>query len=100
MLAPGGSARDLFLHVRPTARAHGGDRGSSRCWASRADVHLTERLLADGVFGPRPFGRGCASGSANVLVLPRAGESVWWYERGRYEQRFRGHHGGASADEM
>ena len=35
-----------------------------------------------------------------LVVLPNAGESIWWYERGRFEQRFRGHHGGLTAEEM
>ena len=35
-----------------------------------------------------------------AMILPRAGETVWWFEEGRYEQTFYGHHGGASADEM
>ena len=33
-------------------------------------------------------------------MLPYAGESVFWYEAGRFEQRFRGAHGGLSPEEM
>ena len=98
VLAPGGSARDLFLHVRdgaiPTVVA-----GLERILGDRAAVHVTERLLDDGVFGPHPSER-LRERIGDVVVLPHAGESVWWYERGRYEQRFRGHHGGASDAEM
>ena len=98
VLAPGGSARDLFLHVRAD-RVDTVVTELGQLLGSRADVHLTDELLADGVFGPDPSDR-LRERIANVLVLPRAGESVWWYERGRYEQRFSGHHGGASPDEM
>lgn len=98
VLAPGGSARDLFLHVKPDA-AEGVVAQLEQMIGDRADVHLTDRLMDDGVFGPEPGAR-LRERIGNVLVLPHAGESVWWYERGRYEQRFRGHHGGASADEM
>jgi hypothetical protein len=33
-------------------------------------------------------------------VLPYAREGVWWYERGRFEQRAHGSHGGLSPQEM
>ncbi len=98
VLAPGGSARDLFLHVEPDSL----DLVIGRLEAmvgDRADVHATAQLLDDGVFGPAPSQR-LRSRIGDVLVLPRAGETVWWFEQGRYEQSFRGHHGGASADEM
>ena len=31
---------------------------------------------------------------ADLVVLPYAGESVYWHEPGRFEQDMRGHHGG------
>ena len=36
---------------------------------------------------------------AEVAVLPHAGESVWWLEPGRFEQRYYGQHGGLSPNE-
>ncbi|MEP7284147.1 MAG: hypothetical protein ABI947_00100 [Chloroflexota bacterium] len=36
----------------------------------------------------------------NLVILPYKYESVWWYEKGRFEQDFFGHHGGLTPDEM
>jgi len=33
-------------------------------------------------------------------VLSFEGEAVWWYEKDRFEQKFRGHHGGLTRGEM
>jgi len=63
-----------------------------------ASVRRTADLIAEGVFGaagPRLRGR-----VGDLVVLPAPGGSVWWREPGRFEMRFRGHHGGLSPDEM
>lgn len=36
----------------------------------------------------------------DLVILSYKGESVWWYERGRYEQGYYGHHGGLTREEM
>ncbi len=54
VLAPGGSARDLFLHVKPDS-AEGVVTRLEQMIGDRADVHLTDQLLDDGVFGPEPW---------------------------------------------
>ncbi len=97
VLAPGGSCRDLFLHARPELL----DQVVAeveQVVGSRARVYRTADLLDDGVFGEA--GPRLRERIGNVLVLPGEGESVWWYERGRFEQHFFGSHGGASAAEM
>jgi hypothetical protein len=97
-LAPGGSARDLFLHAGPGTT----DElvaALEEFMDGRATVHRTADLLADGLFGLDPSQR-LLDRLGDVLVLPEPGESVWWWEAGRFEQRFRGHHGGLTADEM
>jgi hypothetical protein len=35
-----------------------------------------------------------------VLVLPFHGESVFWFEAGRFEQKLTGQHGGLTPHEM
>jgi hypothetical protein len=97
-LAPAGSARDLFLHVQPDRVAEAVTR-LQHMLGDRAEVRLTDALLNDGVFGPPPD-EALRARVGNVVILPGAGESVWWYEAGRFIQRFRGHHGGLEPDEL
>ncbi len=96
-LAPAGSSRDLFLHVRDghvgEVRAGLGDRLDGV-----ADVLATEELIAEGAFA-EPSAR-LRARLGEVVVLPRYGEAVYWHEPGRFVQDFRGQHGGLSAEEM
>ncbi len=97
-LAPAGSCRDLFLHARPERVSEVVAR-LGELLAGVAEVHAVERLLADGIFGPS-LSDGFRARLANVVVLPYEGEAVYWLERGRFEQRYRGQHGGLTPDEM
>lgn len=97
-LAPAGSARDLFLHVREGRVDTVVDR-LRRVVGERAEVVAVADLLDDGLFGPAPSAR-LRDRVGDVVVLARGDESVWWWEPGRFEQRFLGHHGGLTAAEM
>lgn len=97
-LAPAGSARDLFLHVREDSVATAIDLLSAML-AGRATVQRTKALLDGGIFGPPPRDALTAR-VGNVVILPHDGETVWWYEAERFEQRFRGHHGGLQPAEL
>jgi hypothetical protein len=91
-LAPAGSARDLFVHVRAGAL----DEALGlleQLFGDDAWVAPTAQLAADGVFGPRISERFRAR-VGDIVVLPRAGVEAWWREPGRFEQKMRGHHGG------
>jgi len=96
-LAPAGSARDLFLHVLP---GHLDDVEwlLEDLLGETAAVRPTHELIDEGVFGAA--GPRLRERIGEVVVLPKAGESVWWREPGRFDMRFRGHHGGLSPDEM
>jgi hypothetical protein len=96
-LAPAGSARDLFLHTGPGAQGHvvATLRG---LLGGGAEVRPTADLVTEGVF-PRPPGPRLRERLGDVCVLPAPGEAVWWRERGRFDMRFRGHHGGLTPDE-
>jgi len=96
-LAPAGSARDLFLHVLP---GHLDDVEwlLEDLLGETAEVRPTHELIDEGVFGAA--GPRLRERIGEVVVLPKPGESVWWREPGRFDMRFRGHHGGLSPDEM
>ena len=65
----------------------------------KADIVKTESLINDGYFGPEISSR-FRERVANLVVLPYRYESVWWYEKNKFEQRFYGHHGGLTPQEM
>jgi hypothetical protein len=96
-LAPAGSCRDLFLHVRDDCvdevYAELGERLDGV-----ADVVRVDELVAAGIFSePSPRLR---ARLANVVVLPHYGEAVYWHEPGRFVQHLHGQHGGLSPQEM
>ena len=97
-LAPAGSCRDLFLHVRPE-RLDEVEARLAELLAEVADVRKVQDLLAEGLFGEN-ITEALTSRLANLVVLPAAGEAAYWLEEGRFEQRFLGQHGGLSANEM
>lgn len=96
-LAPAGSCRDLFLHARA------GDvatvcAGLAERLDGIADVVAVDELVADGFFSAP--GARLRARLANVAVLPRSGEAVYWHEPGRFVQQLHGQHGGLSPQEM
>jgi hypothetical protein len=96
-LAPAGSARDLFLHTAPGAHGHVIARLRDLL-GDDAEVHSTADLVAEGLFAMAPGPR-LRARIGDVCVLPAAGETVWWRERGRFGMRFLGHHGGLTPEE-
>lgn len=99
LLVAAGSPRDFFLFVHDEmldeARAF-----LARRLAGRADVALTADLVAAGYFGGRPPAAAFLARAGNLVILPYRGETVWWYEKERFEQQFYGHHGGLTPQEI
>ena len=98
ILTPGGSARDLFLYIKDE-HVEEAEAVLQGMLAGRADVVRTADLVEQGFFGG-PVSAVFLSRLSNLVVLPHAHETVWWYEKDRFEQGFHAHHGGLSADEM
>ena len=96
-LAPAGSCRDLFLHVR---EGHVDEvcAGLGERLDGVADVVPVDELVAEGIFAEPS--RRLRERLANVVVLPRYGEAVYWHEPGRFVQQLHGQHGGLSPQEM
>jgi predicted AlkP superfamily pyrophosphatase or phosphodiesterase len=98
LLVPAGSARDLFLYLREDSLDDAQAFLSKRL-EGKADVVKTEYLISEGYFGPEISPR-FRERVGNLVVLPYRYESVWWYEKDRFEQGFYGHHGGLTPQEM
>jgi type I phosphodiesterase/nucleotide pyrophosphatase len=96
-LAPAGSCRDLFLHARERD-VEAVCTGLAERLDGVADVVPVAELIEEGIFAePSPR---LSARLANVAVLPRHGEAVYWHEPGRFVQRLFGQHGGLSPQEM
>ncbi|NGX47458.1 MAG: hypothetical protein K1000chlam3_00832, partial [Chlamydiae bacterium] len=98
-LAPAGSCRDFFLHVRPECLEELTEI-LTHFLEGKAEVYPTERLIAEGFFGPNPSSQNFLSRVGNLVILPYKGEAVWWYEKKRFEQNFYAAHGGLTREEM
>jgi hypothetical protein len=94
----GGSCRDLFLYVRDDSLKDIQAR-LARALEGRAEVWPVEELVQQGFFGPVVTER-LRQRLGNLVVLPYAGESVYWREPPRFDMHHRGHHGGLTPEEM
>lgn len=95
----GGSPRDLFLYVRDE-RLDEVHELLARALAGKAEVLRTEQLIRDGFFGPAARPADLLTRAGNLLLLPQRYEAVAWHEQGRFEQKYYGHHGGLTRQEM
>jgi predicted AlkP superfamily pyrophosphatase or phosphodiesterase len=98
LLVPAGSARDMFLYVKDDLLDEAQAFLSSRL-DGKAEVVKVSELMAEGYFGPTisPEFRGRVG---NLVILSHRYESVWWYVKDKFEQKYYGHHGGLTPQEM
>ncbi len=99
LLVPGGSCRDLFLYIKD-GMLDEAQAFLARGLEGKADVVKVQTLIEQGYFGSQPVSDTFKSRVADLVILPYPGESVWWYEKDRFEQRYYGHHGGLTPAEM
>jgi predicted AlkP superfamily pyrophosphatase or phosphodiesterase len=97
-LAPAGSARDMFLYLEEDLLDEAQEFLSSRL-EGKAEVVKVAWLIENGYFGP-VISPNFRARVGNMVILPYRYESVWWYEKDRFEQRYYGHHGGLTPQEM
>ena len=99
LLVPAGSARDMFLHVKEEYIDEVVVLLQQRL-ATIAEVYYTEQLIGQGFFGSSEPSREFLARVGNVVILPYQHETVWWYEEGKFDMHFKGHHGGLTPEEM
>jgi predicted AlkP superfamily pyrophosphatase or phosphodiesterase len=98
LIVPAGSARDFFLYIRPGMMEEAQAFLTSRL-EGQAEVRKVADLGAEGYFGPKMSPK-FIERAGDLVILPYRYESVWWYEKNKYEQRYHGHHGGLTPQEM
>jgi predicted AlkP superfamily pyrophosphatase or phosphodiesterase len=98
LLVPAGSARDMFLYVKDDLLDEARHFLATRLEGT-ADVVKVGELIEGGYFGPviSPEFRARVG---NLVILPYRHEATWWYVKDKYEQKFYGHHGGLTPQEM
>lgn len=99
LLVPAGSCRDLFLYIDNDHLDEAESFLSERL-SGRARVLRTSYLLEQGWFGPAPVLTALRCRLGDLVILPNRDESIWWYEQGKFEMRYHGHHGGLTPDEV
>lgn len=99
VLAPAGSCRDFFLHVEPShimnVYKELKDELKDVAW-----VCLTAELIMRGFFGSKGISERCRSRMADLCIIAKGTNSIWWNEPGRFEQKLFAMHGGLTREEM
>jgi hypothetical protein len=98
LIVPAGSARDFFLYIKD-GRVDEAQAFLASRLEGLAEVRKITGMMDTGYFGPivSPKLRGRAG---DLVILPYRGQSVWWYEKDKFEQKFYGHHGGLTKEEL
>jgi predicted AlkP superfamily pyrophosphatase or phosphodiesterase len=98
-LTPAGSCRDYFLHILPE-KLHEAKALLSTALADKAIVCEVKDLIKQGFFGSKQVSASFLERVGNLVILPHGNHSIWWYEKGRFDQKFFAMHGGLTRAEM
>jgi hypothetical protein len=99
VIYPNGSPRDVFLHVKPEARAEALDL-LRRHMEGIAFVMTMDKAIEEDLFGPEPLAPAMRARLGDILILPYPGHFVWWREPGLLANHYNGHHGGLAPEEL
>lgn len=97
-IAPAGSKRDLFLHIRPEHLADAKSALETKL-GGMAEIVESRTLIAEGFFGPSVSER-FLERVGNLVVLPHETSGVWWRKPKLPSPPHLGFHGGLSPTEM
>jgi len=99
VLAPAGSCRDFFLHVQPHYIMEVFNELKAGL-SEIAWVCLTTELIERGFFGPKGISPRCQKRMADIAIIAKGSQAIWWFEKGRFEQNLYAMHGGLTPDEL
>jgi hypothetical protein len=98
LIVPAGSCRDMFLHIKDD-RLDEAQAFLAPRLAGKAEVVKSVDLIDAGYFG-ETISDIFRARVGNLVILSHRYESVWWYEKGRFIQKYYGQHGGLTPQEM
>jgi predicted AlkP superfamily pyrophosphatase or phosphodiesterase len=98
-LAPAGSCRDFFLHIKEEKLGETKEI-LEKFLSEKAEIYFTKDLIQEGLFGNKGSSEHFLKRVGNLVILPKRNEAVWWYEKNRFAQGFHASHGGLSREEM
>ena len=99
IVAPGGSCRDFFLYAQPDHLDEAHSLVATMV-GERGDVRRVDAMIEQGYFGLNGVSEHFRSRVGNLIVLPYAGNGIYWFGDGRFRQRYWGNHGGLTPQEM
>jgi len=99
VLSPAGSCRDFFLHIEPRYVQEVQEELEHKL-KDVALVCRTSDLIDEGFFGPTGISDKCREKMADLVLLAKGTNSIWWHEKGRFEQKFYAMHGGLTPEEL
>lgn len=99
LLAPAGACRDYFVYAREEHLEEAQYRLAAIV-GDRGEVCRVAELIEQGYFGSGAPSKVFQARLGNLVVLPYPGQSVFWLGDGRFQQKFCGHHGGLTPQEM
>lgn len=98
-IIPGGTPRDLFLHIVPEAR----DEVLATLRAGLGDtatVLTMDEAVSERLFGPAALDPRFRARLGDILLLSHLGHFTSWREPGLLDNSLNGHHGGLSPEEV
>jgi predicted AlkP superfamily pyrophosphatase or phosphodiesterase len=99
LLVPAGSCRDMFLHIKEEYldQAH---TFLQDALVGKAEVYKVDDLIREHFFGIAKPSKTFLERVGNLVILCYNNESVWWYEKDKFEIKYYGHHGGLTPEEV
>jgi predicted AlkP superfamily pyrophosphatase or phosphodiesterase len=98
LLVPSGSCRDMFVYVKKATMPEL-KQVLQQELQGKAEIYETKELIKQGFFGPK-ISNQFKNRMADLIILPYRNQAVWWYEKNKFEQKYFGHHGGLTREEM
>jgi len=99
IILPSGSAKDVFLHINPEFLEEAKSK-LEKVLEGLGEVYLSKDLLKQGFFGQKQPSERFKKIIGDLVLLPYARQSIWWYQGEKYLKTSKGQHGGLSRYEM